>query len=226
MKYRVGNQMSIDATFIPSINKFIDQNAMFEERVRLGLDLLAGIVAHIILGLAQKFSAGPWDRGQVGYKAQTIGRAGVGAHYGVGSGFLPRGGTLHHTRGGAGYRTQTLSTGAWKIPVRRITGAYWSGWYSERLGFGHWVVGNHSREAYFIEFGINPRSVRRVRRPILKMAVIAALEWIKTTNPDARMVQAAWSSVSTGSPELIGGTTYGRGSITFGGAIAEAAVPE
>ena len=47
---------------------------------------------------------------------------------------------------------------AWEIPVRRISGKYFYGWKTQRVGLGHWRVYNDSREAFFIEFGINPRA--------------------------------------------------------------------
>src|SRR5580765_2151312 len=44
---------------------------------------------------------------------------------------------------------------AWKLPVRRITGAYLEGWKVKRKGKAYYILYNASREAYFIEFGIN-----------------------------------------------------------------------
>ena len=63
---------------------------------------------------------------------------------------------------------------AWKIPVRRISGAYFLNWKMRRLAPGVWQVYNDSREAYFIEYGIH-KSGRRVRRPINKLSLIATL---------------------------------------------------
>ena len=65
---------------------------------------------------------------------------------------------------------------AWKIPVRRITGAYFQHWFVRRLAPGVWVVYNPTREAYYIEYGIHT-SHRRVRRPIRKMALIKTLKF-------------------------------------------------
>jgi hypothetical protein len=70
---------------------------------------------------------------------------------------------------------------AWKIPVRRISGAYYMGWRVRRLAIGVWECYNISREAYFIEFGIH-RSPRRRRRPILKRSTIKTLQYVRTTN--------------------------------------------
>jgi hypothetical protein len=65
---------------------------------------------------------------------------------------------------------------AWKIPVRRITGAYFQNWHVRRIARGVWIVYNPTREAYYIEYGIHP-SGRRVRRPIRKMALIKTLKF-------------------------------------------------
>lgn len=104
---------------------------------------------------------------------------------------------------------------AWKIPVRRITGEYFEGWYAERQGLGTWVVGNHSREAYFIEYGINHPHTGltdqrgnkiRVRRPILKLSVLQAVRSAQAR----RMVSNVMSTILRGqygtfhSPGLVG----------------------
>jgi hypothetical protein len=44
---------------------------------------------------------------------------------------------------------------AWKLPVRRITSRYYKGWKVRRLGSQRWALFNDTREAYFIEYGIN-----------------------------------------------------------------------
>jgi len=69
----------------------------------------------------------------------------------------------------------------WGIPVRRITGAYYRGWKVRRLGHAMWMTYNDSREAYFIEFAINPRATGAVRRPILKMSAVATLRFVQRT---------------------------------------------
>jgi hypothetical protein len=73
---------------------------------------------------------------------------------------------------------------AGRIPVQRITGEYFAGWTIRRLGNGRWVVYNDSVEAWLIEFGI----YQRVRRPILKMSVIAMLRLIQTTRTAERFM--------------------------------------
>jgi hypothetical protein len=65
---------------------------------------------------------------------------------------------------------------AWRVPVRRITGAYYLNWKIRRLAPGIWQVYNDSREAFYIEYGIHT-SGRRVRRPINKLSLIATLRW-------------------------------------------------
>jgi hypothetical protein len=71
---------------------------------------------------------------------------------------------------------RSLSSQAWKIPVRRITGAYYRGWRVNRVTMGVWEVFNESREAYFIEYGIHT-SGRRVRRPIAKLSLLATIRF-------------------------------------------------
>lgn len=71
---------------------------------------------------------------------------------------------------------------AWKIPVRRISEKYYLGWKVRQLHPGVWQLYNDSREAYFIEFGINWRGGnRRVRRPIRKMSLRRTMEKMMTT---------------------------------------------
>lgn len=73
---------------------------------------------------------------------------------------------------------------AFKIPVQRITGAYYAGWTQRKLGMGHWVVYNDTTEAYLIEYGI----FQRARRPILKMAALDMLRFIQTTRTAERFM--------------------------------------
>ena len=73
---------------------------------------------------------------------------------------------------------------AGRIPVQRITGAYFAGWYIRRRGNGRWVVGNDAWEAYLIETGM----YQTVRRPILKMSVISMLRFIQTTRTAERFM--------------------------------------
>lgn len=74
---------------------------------------------------------------------------------------------------------QTNPGAAWKIPVRRISEDYYRGWKVKRVAPGWWQVYNNSREAYFIEFGINPRASvgTPVRRPIRKISLIRTLRF-------------------------------------------------
>jgi hypothetical protein len=83
---------------------------------------------------------------------------------------------------------------AWGIPVRRISGAYYEGWKVRRIGPSMWMTYNDSREAFFIEFGINPRSSNAVRRPILKMSSIATLRYIQRTRLIEKFAKATIGS--------------------------------
>ena len=69
----------------------------------------------------------------------------------------------------------------WGIPVRRISQAYYKGWKVRRIGPASWMTYNDSREAFFIEFAINPRVTGAVRRPILKMSAVATLRFVQRT---------------------------------------------
>src|SRR5262245_64597922 len=58
---------------------------------------------------------------------------------------------------------------AWKLPVRRISGAYYLGWKVRRVRRGVVQLYKDSREAYFIEFRIHwPGTGKRGRRPVAK----------------------------------------------------------
>jgi len=86
---------------------------------------------------------------------------------------------------------------AWLIPVRRISQEYYYAWYEERISQGHWEVGNRSREAWYIEFGINHQNTGRddsagnrvrIRRPIMKLSVIATLKYIDKTQASEKVM--------------------------------------
>jgi hypothetical protein len=75
---------------------------------------------------------------------------------------------------------------AWKIPVRRISGRYYLGWkikpVSRSGNVVAWQLYNDSREAYFIEFGINwLGGGRRVRRPIQRLSLRKTLDYMAST---------------------------------------------
>lgn len=77
---------------------------------------------------------------------------------------------------------QENSASAWKLPVRRISNTYYVSWKVRRVKLGVWQLYNDSREAFFIEFGINPRGAgRRVRRPVRKLSLIRTLDFMRTT---------------------------------------------
>jgi len=87
---------------------------------------------------------------------------------------------------------QTNREAAWKIPVRRITSHYYKGWKVRRMAPGWWQTYNDSREAFYIEYGINPRSARRpIRRPIRKFAFVKTLRFVD----NSRAEQYVWEMV-------------------------------
>jgi hypothetical protein len=73
---------------------------------------------------------------------------------------------------------------AGRIPVQRISGAYFAGWTQAKLGKGHWMVYNDSKEAWLIEYGI----YQRTRRPVLKMSLLDMLRFIQTTRTAERFL--------------------------------------
>ena len=100
------------------------------------------------------------------------------------------------------------SAAAWKMPVRRITGKYYSGWKVKRIAPGAWIVYNDSREAYFIEYGINhigssyvtgrggnvyAKNSRRVRRPVRKLALLKTLQALDSAQVGERVWEVIWA---------------------------------
>lgn len=77
---------------------------------------------------------------------------------------------------------------AWQLPVRRITESYYLSWKLRRVSPAVYQVYNDSREAYFIEFGINWLGAgRRVRRPVRKLATIKMMRYMQSTSAFHRM---------------------------------------
>jgi hypothetical protein len=93
---------------------------------------------------------------------------------------------------------------AWKVPVRRITSKYYTGWKVSRMAPGVWMLYNDSREAYYIEFGIHPTGslratekgytyVMRVRRPIRKLSLKKTLSYVDATQAGARIWETSFA---------------------------------
>jgi hypothetical protein len=84
---------------------------------------------------------------------------------------------------------------AWRLPVRRISGRYYMGWKVKQRGYANWILYNDTREAYYIEFGINWRGAgRRVRRPVRKLSLRQTLEFMMTTQAYHRVWAEIFSS--------------------------------
>lgn len=81
-------------------------------------------------------------------------------------------------------RHRSVPALAHRIPVQRITGAYYAGWRVQRVRQGHWAVINDTKEAYLIEYGI----FQRVRRPILKVSLIGMLGFLQATRTGDRFL--------------------------------------
>jgi len=98
---------------------------------------------------------------------------------------------------------ERLNNAAWKLPVRRITSRYYKGWKVRRLAPGVWMLYNDTREAYYLEYGINHvgagftvsyrdgrtyiKGSRRVRRPVRKLSLIKTLKFMDTTRTGERV---------------------------------------
>lgn len=99
---------------------------------------------------------------------------------------------------------------AWLMPVRRISGKYYTGWQAERLAPSVWQVTNNSREAYYIEFGINHSGTGktssgggdkvRVRRPIMKLSIMEAVAFAEGSQFDIKTIAGMWNFSSGHSP--------------------------
>lgn len=84
---------------------------------------------------------------------------------------------------------------AWRLPVRRISGDYLAGWKVKRKGKAFYILYNASREAYFIEYGINWLGEgRRVRRPVRKLSLRRTMERMMTTHAFHRVWCDMYSS--------------------------------
>lgn len=80
---------------------------------------------------------------------------------------------------------------AWKIPVRRISSRYYLGWKVRQIR-GGWQLYNDSREAYFIEYGINWMGEgRRVRRPVQRLSLKKTMDYMASTMAYHRI----WSEI-------------------------------
>lgn len=101
-----------------------------------------------------------------------------------------------------------------RIPVQRISGAYFAGWQVKRVGMAAFLVYNASKEAYLIETGL----YQRVRRPILKMSMISMLKFMESSRTEQRFLPSLigfrrdssgrYASVSVGQ-RLMGTSTLG-----------------
>lgn len=76
-----------------------------------------------------------------------------------------------------------------RIPVQRITGAYFAGWKIQKVANAHWMLSNTSKEAYLIEYGIHQRQ----RRPVLKTSTVKMLEFVQTTRTGQRFLTSVMS---------------------------------
>lgn len=73
-----------------------------------------------------------------------------------------------------------------RIPVQRISGRYYAGWTTRKVGNAHWMLYNDAVEAYLIETGL----YQRTRRPILKLSIIGMLKFLENSRTEQRFL--AW----------------------------------
>lgn len=84
---------------------------------------------------------------------------------------------------------------AWRVPVRRISEKYYLGWKVKQVKPAVWQLYNDSREAYYIEFGINwLGGARRIRRPVRKITLRQTLNFMMTTTAYHRIWADIFSS--------------------------------
>lgn len=168
--------------FFAQIDKWIEDNRHSARSVAQGMDAIAMLYAYTALAEAQKRSyGGKRDPGSNGM-----------AHRGV-TGIASR--RVLGTRTGGNF---VRGPGApWSMPVPRVTGDYFHGWHVTRLARGQYILKNPTREAYFIEMGINHPSTGRVdsagnsvrvRRPVLKLSVMKAIAFARGTGADKRII--------------------------------------
>lgn len=101
---------------------------------------------------------------------------------------------------------------AGRIPVQRITGAYFAGWKVIRIRNGHWALRNDSIEAYLIEYGI----FQKVRRPILKMSLIGMLRFMSASYAGHRFFNHVLAPRRTAGGQFTGKWDVGRGGSLLG----------
>jgi hypothetical protein len=76
---------------------------------------------------------------------------------------------------------------AWVTPVPRITWRYYLGWQVKKIRTGYWIMYNHSREAFYIEFGLHQTATRKVRRPVMKLAFRKVMTSTYRTSLESRV---------------------------------------
>lgn len=155
--------VGIDRQTFRDLDNLVEDLKYNQRAFQQGENILIRMLAETQKGIAQRKSAGP-----------------VGTMSSTGTSSSHVGGTRS---GILGTKTGTTLPGGrpFGIPVRRITGEYYRGWKVRKIAPAMWMTYNDSREAFFIEFGINPRVTGAVRRPILKMSAIATLRFIQRT---------------------------------------------
>ncbi len=195
----------INESFFRELKELEEDFRNDAHKVKWAIDKTVLGYALVALGEAQGMSRGLVDPTQSRSHATLVPRTGVR---------MARSNLLHTKVGLIVGASPLMTRGAWTIPVRRITQDYYHGWKHKKLGNARYMVYNASREAYFIEFGINHQAtglvgsngVRvRVRRPVMKLAVIKALNFARATHFDMNIISQTFakSSGMYHSPDLL-----------------------
>lgn len=175
--------MKFTRAHFQDVDGLMEDLRMNQRMFAKGENLLVRMLAMTHMALAQQKSRGPMMPG-----ARRMASPGARTVTGLISG------RQYHETARQVAAAQYPGSRAFGIPVRRITGAYYAGWKVRRIGPSMYMTYNDSREAYFIEFGINPRATGAVRRPILKMTAIGTLRFIQSTRLIERFTEATIGS--------------------------------
>lgn len=220
MAYLSGGRNNwVNPKFFEDIDRFIQQNNYSRHVLNAKMDQLAHLMAITCLAFAQGKSHGPLDRsarsgGALGAQSRSLGH---------GQFDIAINAQRKHFRAMA-VKSFNRGSLAWRIPVRRISQVYFYAWFAHRLNRGHWETANFSREAFFIEFGINHDRLGatglkdsagnrvRIRRPIMKLSLLATLRYIEGTGVERRIMQQIFIGDNNRSTGAVG-TTMQSGNI-------------
>lgn len=198
--------ISIQPSFFKELDDLISDLEVTSTQFPIAMDKITQLYAATAYSFAKQYSAGPKINRNLG----TV--ESVGPKRTVYTGRTTAGyrGRNKYTYALNRQRERTTNTaGAWTIPVRRITGQYYEGWYIQRVGMAVWRMSNRSREAWYIEFGINHEGrglidastgkTYRVPRPIFKLSLLRAVQFARGTRFDLNAMREIMGNYLRGS---------------------------